>query len=193
MSDSSAAVAQPQQPSIGFHSIDQSEYVATVFTFASWGDPKAQHNLAALFLEGQEVEQDYAEALKWHTLAAEQGYVLAQHDLGIMYLEGLGMAPDPQMACHWFAKAAEQGDAKAQSNLGILYATGDGVAEDVVEAAKWFRLAASAGLLDGLENLQIAQEEMTPEQATEAERRAEAWSLAREQEECAQEKCEQEK
>jgi uncharacterized protein len=168
-----------QQPAVGFHDVDQADYVATVATFASWGDPKAQHDLGAIYLEGVDVEQDYAEALKWHTLAAEQGYVLAQHDLGTMYLEGLGVPADIAAALHWFTKAAEKGDAKAQSNLGILYATGQGVDEDVVEAAKWFRLSAAAGLIDGLENLQIAQEEMTPEQSVEAEKRANDWSPAK--------------
>ncbi|MBF0447345.1 MAG: sel1 repeat family protein [Magnetococcales bacterium] len=165
-----------QPTAVGFHNVDQGDYVATLATFASWGDPKAQHNLGALYLEGVEVKQDYAEALKWHTLAAEQDYVLAQHDLGTMYLEGLGIAPDLVAAYYWFTKAAERGDAKAQSNLGILYATGEGVAEDVVEAAKWFRLSAAAGLLDGLENLQIAHEEMTPQQRAESEKRAADWS-----------------
>lgn len=175
MNSEATEMVMEQKPAIGFHNVDQEDYVATLATFASWGDAKAQHNLAALYLEGVEVKQDYAEALKWHTEAAEQDYVLAQHDLGIMYLEGLGVAPDAELALHWFSKAAEQGDAKAQSNLGILYATGQGVAEDVVEAAKWFRLSAATGLIDGLENLQIAQEEMTPEQAAEAEKRAADW------------------
>jgi uncharacterized protein len=179
--DATKTVLEPQ-PDIGFHKVDQGDYVATVATFAEWGDVKAQHNLAALFLEGVEVEQNYAEALKWHTLAAEQGLALAQHDLGTMYLEGLGVAPDVAQAFHWFSKAAEQGDAKAQSNLGILYATGQGTEESVVEAAKWFRLSAAAGLLDGLENLQVAQEEMTPKQAAEAEKRAANWSSTKEQE-----------
>ncbi|MBF0358898.1 MAG: sel1 repeat family protein [Magnetococcales bacterium] len=164
------------QPIVGTHNVDQSDYFATLVTFASWGDAKAQHNLGASYLEGKEVAQDYAEALHWHTLAAEQGHPLAQHDLGTMYLEGLGTTPDASAALHWFTKAAEQGDAKAQSNLGILYATGEGVEEDIVEAAKWFHLAAIANLPDGLENLKIAQEDMTPQQAAKAKQLASEWS-----------------
>ncbi|MBF0381471.1 MAG: sel1 repeat family protein [Magnetococcales bacterium] len=169
-------IEQEAQPTIGTHNVDQGDYVATLATFAEWGDAKAQHNLAAIFLEGVEVAQDYAQALHWHTLAAKQNFALSQHDLGTMYLEGLGVAPDIGQAVYWFTKAAEQGDAKAQSNLGILYATGQGVDENVVEAAKWFHLSAASGLLDGVENLQIAKEEMTPEQATEAEKLAKEWS-----------------
>ncbi|MBF0146172.1 MAG: sel1 repeat family protein [Magnetococcales bacterium] len=156
----------------GFHELDQGDYVATLTTFAQWGDPKAQHDLAAIYLEGREVEQDFVEALKWHTLAAEQGNVLSQHDLATMYLEGLGVAPDPEKAFAWFSKAAQQGDGKARNNLGILYATGQGVALDLVEAAKWFILARDQGTLDAVENLEIAREEMTPEQFQEAVQRA---------------------
>ncbi|MBF0193323.1 MAG: sel1 repeat family protein [Magnetococcales bacterium] len=167
--------AEPQ-PTIGSHNVDQADYVATLTTFAEWGDAKAQHNLAAIYLEGLEVEQDYAQALHWHTQAAQQDYILAQHDLGTMYLEGLGVVADIAQAFHWFSKAAERGDAKAQSNLGILYATGQGVEESVVEAAKWFHLAAASGLQDGIENLEIAKEEMTPEQAIQAEKLAKEWT-----------------
>lgn len=159
----------------GFHEFDQEDYVATLATFAEWGDPKAQHDLAALFLEGREVRQNFEEALKWHTLAAEQGYPLSQHDLATMYLEGLGVVPDHKKAYDWFLKAASQDDGKAQNNLGILYATGQGIDEDGVEAAKWFMLAAEKGILDALENLDIAKEEMTPEQIQEAKRRARSW------------------
>jgi uncharacterized protein len=164
------------QPTIVTHNVDQADYVATLATFAEWGDAKAQHNLAAIYLEGLEVEQDYAQALHWHTLAAKQDYVLAQHDLGTMYLEGLGVVPDIAQALYWFTKAAEHGDAKAQSNLGILYATGQGVAEDVVQAAKWFHISAASGLQDGIENLEIAKEDMTPDQAIQAEKLAKEWS-----------------
>ncbi|MBF8271319.1 MAG: putative peptidoglycan binding domain protein [Magnetococcales bacterium] len=159
----------------GFHELDQADYAATLATFAGWGDSKAQHDLAALYLEGREVPQDFGEALKWHTLAAEQGNTLSQHDLATMYLEGLGVAEDHERAFHWFLKAAMQGDGKAQNNLGILYATGQGVAMDIVEAAKWFMLAESQGTLDAAENMEIAREDMTPEQLREAVGRAQAW------------------
>lgn len=155
----------------GFHELDQADYVATLTTFAEWGDPKAQHDLAALYLEGRDVEQDFVAALKWHTLSAQQDNVLSQHDLATMYLEGLGVTPDPETAFAWFIKAATQGDAKAQNNLGILYATGTGVTMDIIEAAQWFMLAESQGMLDATENLEIAKEEMTREQLQEAQTR----------------------
>lgn len=152
----------PSQGSL--HAFSDDDYYGTLLTLAEWGDAKAQHNLGALFLEGLELKQDYAEALKWHTLAAEQGMPLAQHDLATLYLEGLGVEEDLEKAAYWLEKAAQQGDAKAQNNLGILYATGQGVAEDLVQAHTWFTLAASGGMLDALDNREMAEQEMTDEQ-----------------------------
>lgn len=155
----------------GMHAFTEDDYFNTLLTLAEWGDAKAQHNLGALFLEGVELQQDYAEAFKWHALAAEQGMVLAQHDLATLYLDGLGTPEDPAKAAYWFEQAAQQGDGKAQNNLGILYATGHGVPLDLVQAYQWFTRAAETGLLDALENRAMAEEEMTSEQLAEARRR----------------------
>ncbi len=38
-----------------------------------------------MYDNGQGVPQDYAEAVKWYRLAAEQGYAYAQYNLGVMY------------------------------------------------------------------------------------------------------------
>ena len=42
----------------------------------------AQSNLGSMHYYGDGVPQDYAEAARWLTKAAEQGYVLAQGALG---------------------------------------------------------------------------------------------------------------
>ena len=153
----------------GLYAFGDDAYYNTLATLAEWGDVKAQHNMGALYLEGLEVEQNYAEALKWHTLAAEQGMVLAQHDLATMYQEGLGVAEDLKLAAYWFNLAAQQGDAKAQNNLGILFATGQGVEENLVQAYQWFSMAAAGGMIDALDNREMALEDMTPEQRAQVQ------------------------
>ncbi|MBF0143319.1 MAG: sel1 repeat family protein [Magnetococcales bacterium] len=160
----------------GLHAIDEEEYFNALLTMAEWGDPKAQHTLGAMYLQGEEVGVDYAEALGWHRKAAEQGFAAAQHDLGTMYLEGLGTTPDPEAAAHWFLLAARQGDAKARNNLGILFATGEGVPLDRVRAHAWFSLAIAGGMDEAIENRQIAEEEMTPEEIGRAVALAESWT-----------------
>lgn len=157
---------QPQDtPTQGaLHAFSQNDYFGTLIQMAEWGDAKSQHNLGAMCLEGVEVKQDFAEALKWHSLAAEQGMPLAQHDLATMYMDGLGVPEDHEKAAYWFDKAAQQGDAKALNNLGIMYATGQGVEANLVKAYQYFSLAAKGGLMDALDNREFALEDMTPEQ-----------------------------
>ena len=66
---------------------------------------------------GEGVEQNYAEALKWFTLAAEQGNVYGQYALGCYYYEGKAVEPDLAEAEKWFTLAAQQGDEDAAKLL----------------------------------------------------------------------------
>jgi TPR repeat protein len=88
---------------------------------------------------------DYAEAMKWSRLAAEQGDADAQSLLGLMYFSGMGVPKNYAEAAKWFRLAAEQGDADAQSLLGLMYRDGKGIPKNAAEATKWFRLAAEQG------------------------------------------------
>ncbi len=67
-----------------------------------------------MYDNGQGVPQDYAEAVKWYRMAAEQGDAKAQSNLGFMYDNGQGVPQDYAEAAKWFRLAAEQGDADAQ-------------------------------------------------------------------------------
>ncbi len=70
---------------------------------------------------------------------------------------------------------AEQGHAKAQSNLGGMYALGKGVPQDYTEAVKWFRLAAANGVKEAVNNRDILEKHMTPDQLAEAQKLAREW------------------
>ena len=70
---------------------------------------------------GEGVPQDYAEAVKWYRLAAEQGYAAAQFNLGVGYANGEGVPQDYAEAVKWYRLAAEQGYAAAQYNLGVMH------------------------------------------------------------------------
>jgi TPR repeat protein len=105
---------------------------------AERGDAQSQYELARTFY----VAQDYGEAVKWLSKAAEQNYAAAQFSLGSSYANGIGVAQDYVEAVKWLSKAAEQNDAAAQCSLGSCYQYGHGVAQDYVEAVKWFRKAA---------------------------------------------------
>jgi uncharacterized protein len=92
---------------------------------------------------GQGVSRNYAEALKWYRLAADQGAAKAQYALGFMYQFGDGVPRNYAEALKWFRLAADQGEAAAQANLGGMYQFGQGVPQSYAEAVKWYRLAAA--------------------------------------------------
>ena len=89
--------------------------------------------------------QDYAEAVKWYRLAAEQGDSAAQYNLAVMYNNGEGVLQDYAEAMKWYRLAAEQGYADAQKAIGILYEYGDGVLQNNVRAHMWYNIAAANG------------------------------------------------
>ena len=59
-----------------------------------------------MYAEGQGVAQDYAEAMKWYRLAADQRHAQAQYNLGLAYARGEGASPDYVSAHMWFNLAA---------------------------------------------------------------------------------------
>ncbi len=65
-------------------------------------------------------EKNYADAVKWYKMAAEQGYVKAQYILGNCYENGEGVEKDSGEAIKWYKKAAEQGFLPAKERLQEL-------------------------------------------------------------------------
>lgn len=113
---------------------------------AEWvGDPEKQFILGNVYFKGEGVPKDYAEAVNWYRLAADQGLAESQHMLGVMYDRGEGLPQDFSKAFKWFGKAANQGYAPAQYDLGRQYESGEGIPQNFSEAYVWFSLAASTG------------------------------------------------
>jgi TPR repeat protein len=71
-----------------------------------------------MYLDGDGVPENDAEAARWFRLAADQGDALAQYNLGTMYYTGRGVPEDDAEAVRWYRLAADQGHAGAQYNLG---------------------------------------------------------------------------
>ena len=76
-----------------------------------------QYNLGIMYGKGNGVQQDYAEAVRWYRLAADQGFAGAQVNLGVMYDTGRGVPQDYVEAVRWYRLAAEQGFAETQFRL----------------------------------------------------------------------------
>lgn len=74
------------------------------------GDVDAQFELAGLYAEGNGVEQNLTEAVKWYSSAAEQGHDSAQYKLGLSYQQGKGVPQSDTEAYIWLNISAENGE-----------------------------------------------------------------------------------
>jgi TPR repeat protein len=63
------------------------------------------------------LEQNYAKAVKYYQLGADQGHAPAQHNIGVMYANGTGVTRNLSTALKWFKLAALQSYPNAQSAL----------------------------------------------------------------------------
>ncbi len=73
------------------------------------GSADAQYQLGLLYLNGRGTLQDFSEAAKWLTLAAEQNHSLAQYELGLLYQVGQGVELNVEKSYIWFNIAAAAG------------------------------------------------------------------------------------
>lgn len=69
--------------------------------------------MGCFFENGEGVEKDQAQAIKYYRLAAEQGDADAQFNLGCCYEGGNGVEKDLAEAAKYYYMAAEQGYASA--------------------------------------------------------------------------------
>ncbi len=92
-----------------------------------------------MYIVGQDVPQDYAEAAKWYRMAAEQGHAGAQFVLGSMYANGQGVPQDYVAAHMWFDLSAARGDEKALAVRDTVagHMTSDQIAEAQRLAREW--------------------------------------------------------
>jgi TPR repeat protein len=134
------------------------------------GLAEAQFELGKLYLDGEEVEKNTDEGIRWLKLAAKQNFEQASNYLSLKFpnqvlltkeesklaRETFDLAVDhligrnnrensPQKAVQLFLKAAEIGSLEAKWNLGLIYKDGIGVERNMEEARRWFEVAAGNG------------------------------------------------
>ncbi len=113
-------------------------------------DANTMYNRGKCYDDGDGVQTNPVEAVKWYRKAAEQGHAEAQYMLGYHYnySDGVEYSRDNvREAMKWYLKAAEQGHARSQLTLGNIYNIGEyeQIGKDPVEAVKWYRKAAEQG------------------------------------------------
>jgi TPR repeat protein len=114
-------------------------------TMTEQRDAYAQYRMGYRYANGDGVEKNLVESLKWYRKAAENGQIEAQYRLGFIYEQGRGVPVNYVESASWWRKAADQGHAGAQFSLGYCYGRGEGVPRNPSEAAKWFRKSADQG------------------------------------------------
>jgi Sel1 repeat len=130
--------------------------VVTIFTGAapelaqSAGSGPSSSSIAEANQKGLEAleRQDFASAMQWFRMSADQGDANAQFLVGTMYQRGRGVPEDATQAVHWYRLAAEQGQVKAQFFLGWAYIVAMGVPKDYAQAEMWLGKAAAQGDAD---------------------------------------------
>src|ERR1700676_3908368 len=132
--------------------------IADLKEIAYAGNVNAQVQLGVIYLTGDGVAKDDAEAVKWLRKAAEQDNPLGERYLAEMYFKGRGVPADIVEAAKWLRMAAEQGDAESEHNLAVLYTQGEGVPRNLKEAANWMRKAAEQNLAAGEQGLGVLYE-----------------------------------
>jgi len=87
---------------------------------AEQGDSVAQFAVGTHYATGEDVPQDYAEAVRWFSRAAEQGNVMAQTTLGTYFWAGRGVTADPAKAYFWWLVAEGGGDASLKDQMALV-------------------------------------------------------------------------
>lgn len=112
---------------------------------AEHGHAGAAVSLGKLYLTGESVPQDLAQARLWYERGVKIGNALAQNDLGHMLLMGMGGEPDKERAKELFEAAIAQEYMWAATNLGLMYFEGNGVPQDKQKGLGLMMRAANAG------------------------------------------------
>jgi TPR repeat protein len=102
---SGASIANTKDYNSGFLAAESGDYELAMKKWgplAEEGNPLAQFNLAMLYHSGSGLPQNEAEAIKWYTAAAENGYYRAQEYLAVGYAEGwFGLKVNSKKANYW--------------------------------------------------------------------------------------------
>lgn len=119
-SPANAPAAQPPKAPKARSQTAEANDLDALRKLAEQGDPAAEFALGARYATGEQVKQDYGEAVRWFTRAADRGHILAQATLGAYYWAGRGVQPDLTKAYFWSALAQAGGDQASKYRVAVL-------------------------------------------------------------------------
>jgi TPR repeat protein len=118
---------------------------------------EAKYYLAQCYSNGEAVDLDFAEAMRLHKLAAEEGFAQSLNSIGVLYAQGHGVEQDFREAFRYFEAGAAKNDSTAIFNLGQCNEFGKGVNKDYIKAIHLYEKSASLGNKHAQERLKLEQ------------------------------------
>jgi len=112
---------------------------------AAGRDPKGAFALGWCYQQARGVRLDLAQAARWYTKAANQGFAAAENNLGFLYNTGGGVPADHAAALQWYRRAAEDGIYDATLSVAKLLLSGPESTRDRHGALVWFAIAQRVG------------------------------------------------
>lgn len=120
---------------------------------AEAGDIQSQVDVGVMYMLGEGVSQNSAQALEFFIKAAKSGSAVAKNNIGVLYYQGIDGLSDYDKALYWYKLASKEGVELADYNIGVMYLRGHGVPKNYTLAAKFFLRAAQRGVLNAQNNI----------------------------------------
>ena len=127
--------------------------------FAELGFVPHQNRIASYYEDGEFVERNLTEAVKWYKKSADKGNPHALRKMGDFYRDGTGIEKDPERAFNQYHLAAGTGWPPALFQLGQCYERGIGCSVDFEKAMECYRKAAEANNKSAVARLEEIQDE----------------------------------
>src|SRR5262249_22732747 len=136
-----ASAAVPAKPVSRATTVPLPSEFSGLRKLAEQGDPAAQFAMGARYATGEEVKQDYAEAVRWFNMAAERGHIVAQDTLGAYYWAGRGVPKDVSKAYFWSVLAEAGGNRASKYRVTAVASllTRSQILRAQEQAGEWLR------------------------------------------------------
>ena len=106
-------------------------------------NPKALNYLGVIYEEGKYIKRDIVKAIKYYSMASNQGFPSSQYALGLIYLKGKFVKKDIGMAIKLLQLSAKKEFRDAQLSLAHLYLEGKYIKCDIEKAISLYKEVSS--------------------------------------------------
>lgn len=104
---------------------------------------KACYHLGLLYLNSEEVVQNYITAKDYFQKACDMGYGLGCNNLGVLLERGLGVAQDSHKAKDYYQKACDFREGLGCNNLGVLLQNDTNTTQNFEQARQYLTFACA--------------------------------------------------